>query len=245
VAEIGKSNKAAMFGAQEHYESLQGATAIQYLELTRLAGEFGSKYVAMLRLPRAGRLLSEILIYSNWPEKAVGEITQFSPAMNEELTKRTTETIAPFEWSCEVEAPALVTDTNRNITNLLRELRLFDGIIIPVHGPARNIGFVIIGALESKLNSQQIALLQSKSIELFDQYFKAGRMELEAKGKLTHHEVKVLQFLIDGKSTDEIADIIGLSSVTVGIHASSAKSKLSSSTKIQAVAQAMRNGLIG
>lgn len=250
MIEISKSAKIAMpstvgSSAIGSVSSLCPERENPFVKLREQADKYGCNFFAMFHCPRGKQTFADVLIFSNWPANVFDGSEQFYPALNTDLAKRINETIVPFQWSLEILEVMPETEMEKSAIELFHQFQLLDGLIIPVHGPADNVGFVVLGALKKALKPSQVAKLQSIAIEQFDLHFKASRQKLDSQGRLTPREVKVLQFMVDGKSIDEIAKVMNLSSMTVGIYASSAKSKLNSSTKIQAVARAMRNGVIG
>jgi DNA-binding CsgD family transcriptional regulator len=58
-------------------------------------------------------------------------------------------------------------------------------------------------------------------------------------------ERQVLELLAGGRTDGQIADLLGLSPATVQTHVRNAKAKLGARTRAQAVAIAMRRGLVG
>jgi len=245
MIEISKLTKTATPEALGNISSLRLEHENPFVQLREQAEKYGCQYFAMFHCPRAKQSFEDVLIFSNWPASVFDGSAHFYPALSTDLAKRVNETIVPFQWSFEVLDTVQESKVEKSATDLFQQFQMLDGLIIPVHGPAENVGFVIFGALKKTLKPSQIAKLQFNAIEQFDLHFQASRQKMDSQGRLTPREVKVLQFMVDGKSTDEIAKILNLSAMTVGIYASSAKSKLNSSTKIQAVARAMRNGVIG
>jgi DNA-binding CsgD family transcriptional regulator len=72
-------------------------------------------------------------------------------------------------------------------------------------------------------------------------------MEIQMTGKqtiLTQREIDVLTWARDGKTDWEIATIMDLSRKTVNFHIEKAKRKLGYSSRITAIAAALRDGLI-
>jgi DNA-binding NarL/FixJ family response regulator len=63
-------------------------------------------------------------------------------------------------------------------------------------------------------------------------------------GTLTTRERQVLRMLADGLAHEEIANQLGIGSETVRTHVRKASSRLGASTRTQAVATALRLGLI-
>jgi DNA-binding NarL/FixJ family response regulator len=70
----------------------------------------------------------------------------------------------------------------------------------------------------------------------------AGRQSL--RGKLTQRELDVLELLAEGLPHEEIGRRLGISSETVRTHLRKASNRLDASTRTQAVATALRLGLI-
>lgn len=70
----------------------------------------------------------------------------------------------------------------------------------------------------------------------------AGRRP--ARGMLTRRELEVLQELANGRSTSSIAEALSLSANTVRNHIAAAMAKLAAHTRLEAVTEATRRGLI-
>jgi DNA-binding NarL/FixJ family response regulator len=62
---------------------------------------------------------------------------------------------------------------------------------------------------------------------------------------LTKRELEVLQALVDGKTTDEVADALFLSKRTVQGHVQSVLTKLGVRSKLEAVLDGLRRGYVG
>jgi DNA-binding CsgD family transcriptional regulator len=61
---------------------------------------------------------------------------------------------------------------------------------------------------------------------------------------LTQREIDILQWVLAGKTDWEIATILHLSRKTVNFHIERAKRKLGQSSRITAIAIALRDGLV-
>jgi transcriptional regulator EpsA len=73
---------------------------------------------------------------------------------------------------------------------------------------------------------------------------RTGTLSRRPAGLITAREVEVLTWVRDGKTNDEIADILGLSMLTVKNHLRHAMKKLVVRTRGQAVAKAIALGLL-
>jgi DNA-binding NarL/FixJ family response regulator len=68
--------------------------------------------------------------------------------------------------------------------------------------------------------------------------------EPKGRGELTERERQVVQLLAEGLSNKLIADRLGISDHTAKFHVNGVMMKLGSSTRTEAVVEAMRRGLI-
>jgi LuxR family transcriptional regulator, quorum-sensing system regulator BjaR1 len=82
------------------------------------------------------------------------------------------------------------------------------------------------------------AFAMSRALEL------SNRDKRRKLAKLTGREIECLKWAADGKSDWETGTILGLSEHTVGQHMRNARTKLGASTRTQAIATALRLGLI-
>ena len=71
-----------------------------------------------------------------------------------------------------------------------------------------------------------------------------GQMESTQKSALSEREAEVLRWAMDGKTNWEISAILNISERTVKFHVQNAMHKLDASTRSQAVAIAIRQGVI-
>ena len=91
---------------------------------------------------------------------------------------------------------------------------------------------------------QEIAMLQLSAMELLDAGVEALVPRLGPKEKLSAREVECLRWSAAGKSSDEIAIILDISSHTVVSYLKSAMRKLEAVNRMQAVARACRYRLL-
>jgi DNA-binding CsgD family transcriptional regulator len=81
-------------------------------------------------------------------------------------------------------------------------------------------------------------------MELLDKVSRNGNLEDGPSETLTRREIECLRWSAAGKSSDEIAIILDLSSHTVAGYLKSAMRKLDSVNRMQAVARAFRYRLL-
>lgn len=120
-----------------------------------------------------------------------------------------------------------------------------DGLAFPVHLGGRKTGVAIFFAPSIAISREMLMDIHRKSFTLLKTLLK---IELSSKVdviSINNRETECLQFAGNGMTSDDIAERLGLSVHTVNAHLSSATSKLDSVNRIQAIAKAIRLGLIG
>lgn len=124
------------------------------------------------------------------------------------------------------------------------------GVTIPVRGPFGDLGMLSVtrdcSAQEWDAQCKRIMVsLQEHSAHIHDTVMRDGLVLRQIHvPNLTAREVEVLQWIAAGKSHDDVADILTISSRTVEVHVRSARYKLRALNTPQAVARAVGLGLI-
>lgn len=151
-----------------------------------------------------------------------------------------------IDWD-DVVKNAPLTSKQMRLMLESRECGLHNGISIPVHGP-RGEGYVVSLATEQRQREgpANLAALQIAAIQLQLAYSRLGQKSGEAiePVHLTDRERECLTWTARGKSAWAISMIIGVSEHTVNFHLKSVMRKLKASNRIQAVALAVRLGLV-
>jgi DNA-binding CsgD family transcriptional regulator len=103
--------------------------------------------------------------------------------------------------------------------------------------------FAFSGSQPAVDRKQEMELLYA-AMETLDRYSSESRAEDRLAESLTRREIECLRWSAAGKSSDEIAIILDLSSHTVVGYLKSAMRKLDSVNRMQAVARAFRYRLL-
>ncbi|WP_162654196.1 helix-turn-helix transcriptional regulator [Lentilitoribacter sp. Alg239-R112] len=118
------------------------------------------------------------------------------------------------------------------------------GVAFPVHLGGRKTGIAVFFAPSITISREMLMDIHKKTFILLKTLLK---IELSSKVdviSINNRETECLQFAGNGMTSDDIAEQLGLSVHTVNAHLSSATSKLDSVNRIQAIAKAIRLGLI-
>jgi LuxR family quorum sensing-dependent transcriptional regulator len=119
-----------------------------------------------------------------------------------------------------------------------------DGIGVPCHGPGGYCAVVSMGFERIDLSPGERRAIDLASIALHDQMKALSPAPADVFASLTGRERDALGFVAEGKSDWEISVILSIAQATAHSHVENAKRKLGARTRAQAVARAVRLGLI-
>ncbi len=104
-------------------------------------------------------------------------------------------------------------------------------------------GYVLKNAVDLELPAA-IRKVAEGQVVLDPQVARRASLKGERNGGLTTRELEILQFIVDGKSNKEIADLLNLSVNTVSVHRANIMDALGIHKTAELVVYAIRNGLV-
>lgn len=221
--------------------SFDGAKA-RLEELAKLAGFDFHLLSAFPRGDRTGFI--ENCLISNWPQSLVAfyeAADLFYCSRLVTAMKRTAMPVFCEEGSFEGSA---ANQENRRLNTLFQMHGLKNTFAFTLHdADLKQYIFAFSGGSPMPVREQAMALLYG-CMELLERVSRSkGRREGPSE-TLTRREIECLRWSAAGKSSDEIAIILDLSSHTVVGYLKSAMRKLDSVNRMQAVARAFRYRLL-
>jgi DNA-binding CsgD family transcriptional regulator len=146
----------------------------------------------------------------------------------------------PFCWS-EVE---LRTDRERELSQVLVDLRMPDGIGAPVYGPHYvGVTSVAFERLDQIAPSERAAIGVAATV-LHHRMLELTPPALVQTPRLTPRERDCIALIAEGKSDWEIGEILGLAETTVMTHVQNVRRKLGARSRAQVIAICMIAGVI-
>lgn len=166
---------------------------------------------------------------------------RFDPTLHQ-----TARSIAPVDWD------RLRGDTRFNqVFGVAHDFGVSSrGITVPVRGPYGECGLISVSRPCSdaewlKFKSHIMGELQVAAVHMHDQIIRQGNLsKILYQPNLSGREIEVLQWVADGKSHQDIGDILSISHRTVEVHLRSGREKLGALTTAQAVGRAIGMGII-
>ncbi len=154
-----------------------------------------------------------------------------------------------FDWES-IRKRGDLTRLETKAWHYLAEFGLIDGFTIPVHAPG-HFGFVTaIGDKSDRGWSSRIETQSERFLFLTHVFHEAVRerypefVDVDEDVTLSTREIECLRWAAAGKTTEEVALILGISPETVRVYFKRALRKLGANTRVQAVTRAYEVNLL-
>ncbi|MGH6847086.1 MAG: autoinducer binding domain-containing protein [Methylocella sp.] len=216
-------------------------------QVLRHASEIGAEHVVAGTFPGAGQrrqLLSHAL-FGEWPTEWTNRYASRGYVLKDSIILRARSNAAPFFWN--ELAPIIDADpAARLVMEEAREFNLVGGFTAAIPTlDGQTVGFSISGRhFESDPNRRGVLTLIAS--------YAVGRaialqQESSSQSKkitLSPREREALQWAAEGKGDWEIGEVMNISEHGADKHLRSIRAKLGAINRTQAVAEAIRRGLI-
>jgi LuxR family quorum sensing-dependent transcriptional regulator len=210
--------------------------------MKRLTEYYGARVFMVVNLPPLTALtLSSATVITNLPADLIAAFDQESLLTTSPVLKRLRQFAVPFTFDMEE-----VTRERGNSRSeiLFRQHGLLGGAHFPVQDATGLRGSMALLGDHSGFDLQQMMELNYLAIHVYDALEKIRSSTARTTDTLTDREIDCLNWTAAGKTSAEIAEILGLSEHTVNHYLNRAAKKLDTVNRAQAVAKALRTGII-
>lgn len=214
--------------------------------MRRKCEEYGLRYFIVFNLPGfEAEKLSAYSIVSNWPQEILAKYDGMRMVRHSAGIRKLRLTTVPFsydmgEWIGESSEPGNLSE----LLDVMKNHGMLVGHFFPVHDALGNRGAVVWGGESPSLARDSRLMLQMISVHLFNRLAEIGAAWKSGQVVLTEREIQCLSWTAAGKTSLEIAEILGLSEHTVNHYLNQVTRKLEAVNRTQAVVKAIRRGLI-
>jgi DNA-binding CsgD family transcriptional regulator len=213
--------------------------------LQRLTEEFGLRGFMVLRMPDSTRLeLGFSSIITNYPTEVVTAYDRAKLMKDSRAYQKVLASTLPFTF----DVDALYDEENDPRMEGARQIfhcaKLGRGAVFPVSDASGERGAIVLSGDRPELDASEILVLHMVAAHVFDRLFQIRHKDCGTAACLTDREIECLGWTSAGKTSAEIAEILGLSEHTVNHYLNRAARKLDSVNRTQAVAKALRSGII-
>ncbi len=184
------------------------------------------------------------VLYFDAPQGFADALDRAGHGPNNPLVQRALTRLEPLAVN-EIWAAPLSDKQKRVLAFISMSLNVRDGFTIPIRLDEALDGIVMFGGLKPDTSSLVRSLLHLLAHCAFKRARELARAPVrKKKGSLTARELECLRWTAMGKTDSEIGIILSISARTARFHVENAKRKLGVSTRIQAVAEALKQRAI-
>lgn len=210
--------------------------------MKRVTEHYGCRTFMVLNLPHATSLeLSNNTVITNWPAELLSLFDREGMMQTSPVLRRLRVSTIPFTFDLETVPPERQGPA---IRGMFGRFNLVRGAYFPVHDMSGSRGAVSFAGDGLPFTHQQMMELMYISIHVFERLAEIRNLDVRTTDVLTDREIDCLNWTAAGKTSAEIAEILGLSEHTVNHYLNRAAKKLDTVNRTQAVAKALRIGLI-
>ncbi len=185
------------------------------------------------------QVLSTCTLITNWPAELLNLYDQKRLLPRSPVFRRLRVSARPLHF----DAQALNGTETEDYGALLSQFGMRHGLWFSVHDPAGGLGAIAFSG-EAVPETIDVIELSYLSIVIYDQLHGISQKDMPARDLLTERETDCLNWTSAGKTSAEIAEILNLSEHTVNHYLNRATRKLDAVNRTQAVAKAIRQGVI-
>jgi DNA-binding CsgD family transcriptional regulator len=206
------------------------------------AARLGYSHVVAVEAARIVGGIREAVLYSDAPPELLKAIDLEIVYEHHPLVERALQSQAPFLVSELTHSPG---HAGQRWTELLAEvIKRGEGLVVPVYRGCEPLGGFSFGGERPDTSGIARSLLQVLGHAAVDRAFELRQGRGASALSLSVRETQCLRYVAIGHSDAEIGKMLGISPRTVRFHVDSAKNKLGVSTRVQAVAKALRERII-
>ncbi len=208
-----------------------------------IVGKVGYQYFVLSGIPDQSEDLRKMIAVMKMP--AAWEKSYFQNRYLEidPVARHCLSSVRPFFWA-EVMQGLEKNSPSYNMMIEAEKHGLTNGVCFPIHGINGYEAGVSLSGRDAQISTNDVRNLHMLSLYAFSHLKTIVKNSVLAVPALTRREKEVLVWTALGKTNKEIGELLFLSEETVATHVKKIIKKLSAQNKAEAVATAMRAGMI-
>lgn len=235
----------AQFRRQWGQDPLVGNSEEDVAEtLNGLVKRFGLRGYLLINVPtETSTDFSSNVLLTSWPDEMLKTYDHAGLIFGSPVIERLRQSTNPFTYDADRTNRRRIDGKGAIAAGLFDRHGLSRGAYFPAHNSAGLRGALAFGGTRDALNPREMAELNAMANLIFTEVveLRAGRRPNVA---LSRREIECLSWASAGKTSVEMSEILGLSEYTVNHYLNRATRKLDAVNRVQAVAKAIRAGLL-
>ena len=224
--------------------SLQGSEDDVVETLDGIVRRHGFRGYLLINVPsETSTDFSSHVLLTSWPDEMIETYDHAGLIFGSPVIARLRQSTNPFTYDVNSAGNARGDGKTAIAVALFERHGLSRGAYFPAHNSAGLRGALAFGGMREPLQPREMAELNAVANRVFTDVLelRAGR---EQAISLSRREVECLSWASAGKTSVEMSEILGLSEYTVNHYLNRATRKLDAVNRVQAVAKAIRAGLL-
>ncbi|CAJ1898974.1 LuxR family transcriptional regulator [Aeromonas jandaei] len=238
-----------LFEYLEHFTSVTDGDC-----LARLIGQFAldmgyDDYGFTLIIPMSMQR-PKVVLFNQCPAPWVQTYTDNNMLACDPVIQLARKQTLPIYWNRLDERARFLQEGSMNMMGLAAEFGLRNGLSFPLHGAGGENGilsFITSERASSDLLLESSPILSWMSNYIFEAAIRVVRLNMQeapAPEVLTERETECLFWASEGKTSCEIACILGITERTVNYHLNQVTRKTGSMNRYQAIAKGVSSGIL-
>ncbi|KQV68225.1 autoinducer binding domain-containing protein [Rhizobium sp. Root1220] len=213
--------------------------------MKRLTEAYRARAFIVFNLPSVTSSdLQSNTVISSWPVELLAAYDHERLVTNSPVIKRLRTSTKPFFNDISKAKLDRPDGKSGIVTALFERFRMMRCAYFPAHEPSGNRGAVSFSGDREAFTAEEMRELHYLATHVYDRLAEIRNQDNRVTDTLTDREIDCLNWTAAGKTSVETADILSLSEHTVNHYLNRATKKLDTVNRTQAVAKALRIGLI-
>lgn len=205
----------------------------------RVLQRYGLHSFAIARLPvPSDREWQRAILHDGWTSEWFARYKSEGHFHYDPCAARSRLTAEPFLWH-QLSIGSL-TPRGRLVMDEAAEFGMKDGICVPIHVPLAGPAVVTAGSDRVEVPPDAMPLIETLCVHIFRKVSMESKSDHDEGAPLTPRERELLQWSAQGKTTDDISCILGVTTNTVESHQRNIRDKLDAINVVHAVVKALR-----
>lgn len=221
-------------------------TEYQLLDVCgRIANEFELPHFMIMNLPSEDdHKLSDLGLVSNWPEFLIAAYDTNNLLEHSPIVSNLRSSTAPLIFDVDSINKDRADGNALLAAQLFKSFGINNGVYFSVHLTNGQLGAVSFSGSGETPDHEKIVELNYLSNLIYSKINQLSSSDKKPEFDLKKNEINCLKWTSQGKTSWEIASIMGLSEHTVNHYLTSAAQKLDTSNRTHAVSKAIRLKII-
>lgn len=222
------------------------ATQFDVLRFLKKTTElFRARAFIVLRIPGATtQALQAASVITNWPSDLLAKYDAEGLLQHSMTIHHIRTSSLPFLADVSQLTQRLPEAQSARVFEAFERYHMPRGIFFPVCDPGGDRGAIGFSGDREPYSSYEVLQLNMISTYVFERIYQISGRDQKSGDDLTQREIDCLNWTAAGKTSVEISDILSLSEHTVNHYLNRATKKLDTVNRTQAVAKALRMGII-